>query len=108
GRVGQGRPHRRGGPVRVTGEGERRRHGGRPGRGDRRSRGGRRGPARDLARTTAFDVLRAVDERDAYANLLLPHLIRERRLSARDAGLATELAYGTLRGMGTYDAIIAA
>ncbi|SDR09924.1 RsmB/NOP family class I SAM-dependent RNA methyltransferase [Thermostaphylospora chromogena] len=92
----------------MTGEGERRRHGGRPGRGDRRSRGGRRGPARDLARTTAFDVLRAVDERDAYANLLLPHLIRERRLSARDAGLATELAYGTLRGMGTYDAIIAA
>ncbi|GLW12138.1 rRNA cytosine-C5-methyltransferase [Microtetraspora sp. NBRC 13810] len=67
-----------------------------------------RRPVRDEARNTAYDVLRAVDERDAYANLLLPHLIRERRLAGRDAGLATELAYGTLRGLGTYDEIIAA
>ncbi|GAA3011490.1 transcription antitermination factor NusB [Streptosporangium longisporum] len=52
--------------------------------------------------------MRAVDERDAYANLLMPALLRERRLSGRDAGLATELAYGTLRGLGTYDEIIAA
>jgi 16S rRNA (cytosine967-C5)-methyltransferase len=48
-----------------------------------------------------------VSERDAYANLLLPALLRERGLSGRDAALATELAYGTLRGQGTYDAIIA-
>ncbi|GAA5053049.1 16S rRNA (cytosine967-C5)-methyltransferase [Thermocatellispora tengchongensis] len=82
----------------------------------RRGRGGRGGgrprrqqrPVRDEARNAAYDVLRAVDERDAYANLLLPALIRERRLSGRDAGLATELAYGTLRGLGTYDEIIAA
>jgi 16S rRNA (cytosine967-C5)-methyltransferase len=52
-------------------------------------------------------VLRAVAERDAYANLLLPALLRERGLSGRDAALATELAYGTLRGQGSYDAIIA-
>jgi 16S rRNA (cytosine967-C5)-methyltransferase len=51
--------------------------------------------------------LRAVAERDAYANLLLPALLRERGLSGRDAALATELAYGTLRGQGSYDAIIA-
>ncbi|MDP9861808.1 16S rRNA (cytosine967-C5)-methyltransferase [Streptosporangium brasiliense] len=49
-----------------------------------------------------------MDERDAYANLLMPTLLRERRLSGRDAGLATELAYGTLRGLGTYDEVIAA
>jgi 16S rRNA (cytosine967-C5)-methyltransferase len=48
-----------------------------------------------------------VTERDAYANLLLPALLRERGLSGRDAALATELAYGTLRGQGSYDAIIA-
>jgi len=48
-----------------------------------------------------------VAERDAYANLLLPALLRERGLSGRDAALATELAYGTLRGQGSYDAIIA-
>jgi 16S rRNA (cytosine967-C5)-methyltransferase len=61
---------------------------------------------RDQARNAAFDLLRAVDERDAYANLLLPRMLRERGISGRDAALATELAYGTLRGLGTYDAII--
>jgi 16S rRNA (cytosine967-C5)-methyltransferase len=52
-------------------------------------------------------VLRAVADRDAYANLMLPSLLRERGITGRDAALATELAYGTLRGQGTYDAIIA-
>jgi 16S rRNA (cytosine967-C5)-methyltransferase len=61
----------------------------------------------DPARGVAFDVLRGVAERDAYANLLLPALLRERGLSGRDAALATELTYGTLRGQGSYDAIIA-
>ncbi|GAA4185089.1 transcription antitermination factor NusB [Streptosporangium oxazolinicum] len=74
-----------------------------------RGRGGRPPkPVRDEARNAAYDLMRAVDERDAYANLLMPTLLRERRLSGRDAGLATELAYGTLRGLGTYDEIIAA
>ncbi|WP_442942481.1 RsmB/NOP family class I SAM-dependent RNA methyltransferase [Nonomuraea sp. LP-02] len=68
-------------------------------------RGGRRVP-RDEARIAAFDVIRAVDERDSYANLLLPRILRERGIRGRDAALATELAYGTLRGLGTYDAII--
>ncbi len=67
-----------------------------------------RRPRPDAARRTAFDLLRAVDERDAYANLALPALIRERRLDTRDAAFATELAYGTLRGRGSYDAVIAA
>jgi 16S rRNA (cytosine967-C5)-methyltransferase len=52
-------------------------------------------------------VLRGVAERDAYANLLLPALLRERGLTGRDAALATELSYGTLRGQGSYDAILA-
>jgi 16S rRNA (cytosine967-C5)-methyltransferase len=52
-------------------------------------------------------VLRAVDSRDAYANLVLPGLLRQRRLDARDAALATELAYGTLRATGTLDAVLA-
>lgn len=58
------------------------------------------------ARRVAFTVLRAVREDDAYANLLLPGEIRKAGLDASDAALATELAYGTLRGIGTYDAII--
>lgn len=60
----------------------------------------------DSARRTAYDVLRAVAERDAYANLLLPALLAERGVAGRDAALATELTYGTLRGRGTYDAVI--
>src|SRR5690606_25529850 len=66
-----------------------------------------RRPVRDQARNAAFDVMRAVAERDAYANLLLPRLLRERGIKGRDAALVTELTYGTLRGLGTYDAIIA-
>jgi len=77
-----------------------------PGRARRRPPSRRCPP--DLARRTAFDVLRAVDERDAYANLVLPGLLRERGLGGRDAAFATELAYGTLRWQGTYDAVIAA
>ncbi|MGH3319131.1 MAG: RsmB/NOP family class I SAM-dependent RNA methyltransferase [Streptosporangiaceae bacterium] len=59
------------------------------------------------ARRVAYDVLRATTERGAYANILLPALLRERRLDGRDAALATELTYGTLRARGTYDAILA-
>lgn len=61
----------------------------------------------DPARLAAYDTLRAVSDREAYANLVLPKLLTERRLDTRDAALATELAYGALRGRGTYDAILA-
>jgi len=71
-----------------------------------RSRAGR--PRTDPPRRAAFDVLRAVADRDAYANLLLPALLSERGLTGRDAAFATELTYGTLRGRGTYDAILGA
>jgi 16S rRNA (cytosine967-C5)-methyltransferase len=57
-------------------------------------------------RRVAYDVLRAVYESDAYANLLLPSAIERARLSTADAALATELTYGTLRRSGTYDAVI--
>ena len=56
----------------------------------------------------AYETLRAVAERDAYANLVLPGLLRRAKLHGRDAGLATELAYGALRGQGSYDAVLAA
>ena len=57
-------------------------------------------------RWVAYDVLRAVHTSDAYANLLLPRAVTRAGLSGPDAALATELAYGTLRREGTYDAII--
>ncbi|MPZ60222.1 MAG: rRNA cytosine-C5-methyltransferase [Propionibacteriales bacterium] len=57
-------------------------------------------------RQTAYDVLRAVDQRDAYVNLLLPALLRDAALSGRDAAFATELVHGAIRLQGTYDVII--
>jgi 16S rRNA (cytosine967-C5)-methyltransferase len=68
---------------------------------------GERKKGTDQARRVAFDVLRAVADSDSYANLVLPPLLRERHIRGRDAGFATELAYGTLRLQGRYDAIIA-
>ncbi|WP_405800765.1 RsmB/NOP family class I SAM-dependent RNA methyltransferase [Streptomyces sp. NBC_01506] len=71
-----------------------------------------RRPKKDPVRILAFEALRAVDERAAYANLVLPPLLKKAReagdFDTRDAALATELVYGTLRRQGTYDAIISA
>ena len=73
---------------------------------------GRTGPARppepDPARQAALELLTAVRTRDAYANLALPAILRRYRLRDRDAGLATELGYGTLRARGLLDAILEA
>ncbi len=73
-----------------------------------RPAGGQRSahPGADPARRCAYNVLHAVAERDAYANLLLPAMLTDQGLTGRDAALATELTYGVLRGQGTYDAIL--
>ncbi len=90
-----GPPRRRSGPG-----------GSRRGRGPGDRRPPRRAPL-DGARLTAYDVLEGVSARDAYANLLLPQLLRERDLEPRDAAFATQLAYGALRAQGTLDAVLA-
>jgi 16S rRNA (cytosine967-C5)-methyltransferase len=54
----------------------------------------------------ALSVLRAVSEDDAYANLVLPRTLADAGLRGRDAALATELSYGTLRATGTLDEIL--
>ncbi|MGL4742967.1 MAG: RsmB/NOP family class I SAM-dependent RNA methyltransferase [Dermatophilaceae bacterium] len=58
-------------------------------------------------RFAAYTVLRAVAG-GAYANLELPGVLRQHRLTGRDAAFATELAFGTIRWQGLYDAIIVA
>lgn len=68
------------------------------------------GPSRrptDPTRATVAALLEAVRERGAYANLTLPGLLRSAGLTGRDAALATELGYGTLRWQGTLDAVLA-
>ncbi len=70
-----------------------------------------RKPARrraDPARLAAYEVLEAVRAEDAYTNLVLPAVLRRHRLTGRDAAFATELAAGTLRRRGSYDAVLAA
>ena len=59
------------------------------------------------ARLVAFDLLRAVHEGDAYANLVLPKLLKASTLDERDRALAAELGYGALRAEGTLDHVIA-
>ena len=58
------------------------------------------------ARTVALAVMAAVRERAAYANLALPAELRRAKLDTRDAALATELTYGTLRAQGLLDRVI--
>ncbi len=58
------------------------------------------------ARSVAYQTLLSVENDDAYANLLLPKLLKQAKLEARDSGMAQELAFGTLRRQGTYDRII--
>lgn len=96
---GRGRPPGDGVPAgrgRSPGQG----HGSRPG-------GAGRPRQTDPARRAAFDALAAVRASDAYANLVLPPMLAERGIRGRDAAFATELAYGTLRLQGRYDAILA-
>jgi 16S rRNA (cytosine967-C5)-methyltransferase len=61
----------------------------------------------DPAREAAYQAMAAVNRDDAYANLVLPQILREMNLHGRDAAFATELTYGTLRALGTLDAIVA-
>lgn len=74
----------------------------------RRRTGPSRPPVEDPARLAALETLRAVRQRDAYANLVLPKLLRDRRITGRDAALATELTYGASRAQGLLDAVIEA
>ena len=82
-----------------------------------RPQGGNRPPAKkqatrsfpglDAPRLLAHEVLTRVREDEAYANLILPRLLRERRIVDRDAAFTTEITYGTLRAKGVLDAVIA-
>ena len=60
----------------------------------------------DAAREATFEVLVRVHRDGAFANLTLPTVLRERKVTGRDAAFATELTYGTLRSLGVLDAVI--
>jgi len=58
------------------------------------------------ARSVAFELILAVEKDDTYANLHLPKLLSQAKLEDRDAALAQELAFGTIRNQLFYDKII--
>ncbi|MBQ1051100.1 rRNA small subunit methyltransferase B [Micromonospora sp. C51] len=60
----------------------------------------------DRPRYAAYEAVAAVHRDDAYANLVLPAILTDAGLVGRDAAFATELTYGTLRHLGTLDAIL--
>ncbi|MDF9408158.1 16S rRNA (cytosine(967)-C(5))-methyltransferase RsmB [Pelotomaculum isophthalicicum JI] len=59
------------------------------------------------ARELALQVLRAVEEDGAYANLALNQVLERYRPGKLDRAFATELTYGTLRTRNTLDWVLA-
>lgn len=59
-----------------------------------------------MPRVVAVNVLEAVESRGAFSNIALDAEIRRRRLSPRDAALATELVYGVLKNRVFLDQVL--
>ena len=96
-------------PSRGNGNQNRRPNPGKPG-GSRKDGGSRNseGTARSQRpktspRALAVKVLSAVEQDGAYSNLELNRRLKEAELSPADAGLATELVYGTIARRNTLD-----
>nr|WP_235941636.1 16S rRNA (cytosine(967)-C(5))-methyltransferase RsmB [Paenibacillus puerhi] len=58
---------------------------------------------RGTAREAALDVLTRVETDKAYSNLMLNQTLQLYKLDKPDAGLATEIAYGTVQRLNTID-----
>ncbi|MGG6310078.1 16S rRNA (cytosine(967)-C(5))-methyltransferase RsmB [Paenibacillus macerans] len=90
-----------GGTARAGGKSDGGRQGHKPAASS--PQGGGRGPAKPSARNVALQVLTAVEQEGAYSNLLLNGALQKSGLSGPDAGLATELVYGTIQRLNTID-----
>src|SRR5699024_9856686 len=56
-----------------------------------------------MLRTTCLELLLRIDEDSGYSHLLLDHEIKLKKISGKDAGLLTEIGYGTLERKRTLD-----
>jgi 16S rRNA (cytosine967-C5)-methyltransferase len=59
------------------------------------------------AREVALEVLTRVDKDESYSNLLLNQTLQKSGLERNDAGLATEIVYGTIQRLLTIDYFLA-
>lgn len=62
--------------------------------------------AAESAREVALDILVRVEQQGAYSNLLLNSSLQKSALSREDAGLATELVYGSISRLLTLDFVL--
>lgn len=58
------------------------------------------------SRLSAYDLLDEVNRSGAYANIALPKILKDSKLSIQDRAFTTELSYGTLRMQQKYDFLI--
>ncbi|CAG7622911.1 16S rRNA (cytosine(967)-C(5))-methyltransferase RsmB [Paenibacillus allorhizosphaerae] len=79
---------------------DRKQNGGRPAKGPN---GGGAGTRKPSAREAALDVLVRIEQDRAYSNLLLNQTLQKHKLDKQDAGLATEIVYGTVQRLNTID-----
>ncbi len=62
--------------------------------------------ATDDPRRVAIDAIVRIDEEGAYANVMLPHVLADTDLEARDRGFVTELVYGSTRRRRALDHVV--
>ncbi len=55
------------------------------------------------ARQVALDILVKVEQEQAYSNILLNQMLVKHKLPRADAGLVTEIVYGTIQRLNTID-----
>ncbi|MBP1156092.1 16S rRNA (cytosine(967)-C(5))-methyltransferase RsmB [Paenibacillus sp. PvR098] len=68
-----------------------------------RGKGASREGVKGSAREAALDVLLRIEQDRSYSNLLLNRTLQQYKLDRLDAGLATEIVYGTIQRQGTID-----
>jgi len=59
-----------------------------------------------MIRDVAYELLLRVEQDDAYANLVLPKLLKNSQVDSRDAGFIQELGFGAIRNRRLYELII--
>jgi 16S rRNA (cytosine967-C5)-methyltransferase len=62
-----------------------------------------KGKARGTSREAALDVLVRIEQDRSYSNLLLHQTLQRYGLDKQDAGLSTEIVYGTIQRLNTID-----
>ena len=58
---------------------------------------------KQTARTVALEAIRRVTDEGGYSTIVVPGALRRSHLDERDRAFATDLAFGTIRHLGSLD-----